>query len=57
MLGLMADEKAYPVTEAWPRQREIIRDMSWNVLYHKETPEEALPRAWEECQAQLEKVL
>jgi len=57
MLEIMSQEKAYPVTEAWPRQREIIRDMSWNVLYHKETPEEALQRAWEECQAELEKVL
>jgi ABC-type glycerol-3-phosphate transport system substrate-binding protein len=57
MLGLMAEERAYPVTEAWPRQREIIRDMSWSVLYHQETPEEALQRAYEECQAELEAIL
>jgi multiple sugar transport system substrate-binding protein len=56
MLEIMDQEVAYPVTEAWPRQRERIRDMSWNVLYHKETPEQALEAAWKECQAELDKV-
>ena len=57
MLEIMEEEKVYGVTEASPRQREIIRDMTWSVLYHNETPEEALQRAYDECQTELEKTL
>lgn len=56
MLDIMDQDIAYPVTEAWPRQRERIKDMSWNVLYHKQAPEEALETAWKDCQAELDKV-
>jgi ABC-type glycerol-3-phosphate transport system substrate-binding protein len=56
-LEIMNQERAYPTTEAWPVQRERIREMCYSVLYHQETPKAALESCWKDCQAELDKSL